>query len=174
MRSRTALPLSLLALAVSALPAAAQQTIVRPASNTAATSSASDRMIADEVIRLVKAQWQAEMVKDLAAATKSIAPDYTEFNGDYATRLDGRELAVKLADASFKDSGKQLVGEMINPLVQVYGTTAILTYNYVGVVQDKEGKSVPSRAKSTRVYVRQGSDWMLVHANFAADPLPRP
>jgi len=173
MRPRIAVPLLLLVLAVAALPAGAQQSMVRPASNPTA-ASATDRMIADEIVRIVKAQWQAETVKDLAAATKNIAPDYTEFNGDYATRIEGRDLAVKLEDAGFKDSGKQLVGEMINPLVQVYGNTAILSYNFVGVTQDKDGKTTPTRAKSTRVYVRQGSDWMLVHANFAPDPLPKP
>jgi ketosteroid isomerase-like protein len=174
MRPHTALPRLALALAISALPAAAQQSMVRPASNVPA-ASASDRMIADEIVRIVRAQWQAETAKDLAAATKNIAADYTEFNGDYATRLEGKEIAVKLEDAGFKDSGKQLVGDMINPLVQVYGNTAILTYNFVGVTQDKDGKTVPTRAKSTRVYVRQGGgEWMLVHANFAPDPLPKP
>ena len=35
-------------------------------------------------------------------------------------------------------------------------------------------KNTPSRAKSTRVFVQQGGEWMLVHANFAPDPVPRP
>jgi ketosteroid isomerase-like protein len=63
---------------------------------------------------------------------------------------------------------------MANPKVQVYnGNVAILTYNYVGVTQDKDGKTEPTRAKSTRVYVKKGDKWMLVHANFAADPAPK-
>lgn len=172
MRAPIALSGALLVAAV-ALPAAAQQVAVRPTRD-AAPPSSSERTIADEIIRLTKAQWTAEMAKDLQAATRNLAPDYTEFNGDFATRLEGKDLAVKMEDASFKDSGKLLVGEMVNPLVQVYGNTAILTYNYVGLSQDKDGKNTPTRAKSTRVYVRQGNDWMLVHANFAPDPLPTP
>ena len=62
---------------------------------------------------------------------------------------------------------------MLNPKVQVYGDTAILSYNFFGLEQNKDGKVTPSRAKSTRVYVKQGGRWMLVHANFAADPLPQ-
>ena len=50
---------------------------------------------------------------------------------------------------------------------------AILSYNYLGLTKDKDGKVEPARVKSTRVYVKQGSRWMLVHANFAPDPLPR-
>ena len=172
MRASITLTGALLAVAL-ALPAAAQQPTARPARHVA-TSSAADRAVADEVIRLTKEQWRAEMVKDLQAAARNIAPDYTEFNGDFATRLEGKELMVKLEDAGFKDGGKQLVGEMVNPLVQVYGNTAILTYNYVGLTQDKDGKNTPSRAKSTRVFVQQGGEWMLVHANFAPDPLPQP
>ena len=61
---------------------------------------------------------------------------------------------------------------MLNPKVQVYGDVAILTYNFAGVVKNKDGELKPSRAKSTRVYAKQGGKWKLVHANFAADPLP--
>jgi ketosteroid isomerase-like protein len=51
--------------------------------------------------------------------------------------------------------------------VQLYnGNVAILTYNYVGVTQDKDGKTEPIRAKSTRVYVKKDNKWTLVHANF--------
>jgi ketosteroid isomerase-like protein len=61
---------------------------------------------------------------------------------------------------------------MVNEKVQVYGDVAILTYNYVGATKNKDGQVEPARAKSTRVYVKQGGRWMLVHANFGADPLP--
>lgn len=132
--------------------------------------------IADDVIAMVKAQWAAEM-KDptnVAEQMKNIADDYTEFNGDYSTRLEGKMLATKLAEAGGVSSVRTIAGEMANPKVQVYnGDVAILSYNYVGVLKDKDGKTEPSRAKSTRVYVKQNGKWMLVHSNFGADPLPR-
>jgi hypothetical protein len=40
---------------------------------------------------------------------------------------------------------------MLNPKVQVYGNVAILSYNYMGMTKDKDGKTTPNRAKSTRV-----------------------
>ena len=46
---------------------------------------------------------------------------------------------------------------------------AILSYNFVGVTKDKDGKAEPTRAKSTRVYVKKNGQWWLVHANFGAD-----
>lgn len=128
------------------------------------------KSVGDEIIAMVKAQWAAENEKNIAEATKNIADDYTEFNGDYATRLEGKDLSQRLVEAGFKESGKVLASEMANPKVQVYGDVAILSYNYVGVAQDKDGRNEPVRAKSTRVYVKQRGKWMLVHANFGADP----
>jgi ketosteroid isomerase-like protein len=131
----------------------------------------SNKAVADEIIAIVKAQWAAENSNNFVEAGKNISPDYTEFNGDYATRLDGKELNMLLSEASGKDSGKVLASEMSNARVQVYGDTAILTYNFVGITQDKDGKVAPNRAKSTRVYVKQGGKWMLVHSNFGVDPV---
>lgn len=140
-----------------------------------ASAQQADQAIADAVIGMAKAQWAAG-IKDptnVAAQTKDMSDDYTEFNAQYATRLDGKAMNSQLAEASTKDSTKQLAAEMANPKVQVYnGDVAILTYNYVGLTQKKDGTTEPSRAKSTRVYVKNGDKWMLVHANFAADPLP--
>jgi ketosteroid isomerase-like protein len=143
---------------------------------TNASAQQADQAVSDAVIAMTKAQWAAE-IKDptnVAEQSKDMSDDYTEFNGDYATRLDGRALSSRLTEAAGKASGKTIAAEMANPKVQVYnGNTAILTYNYVGVTQDKDGKTEPQRAKSTRVFVKKDNKWMLVHANFAADPLPR-
>jgi ketosteroid isomerase-like protein len=142
----------------------------------ALAQNAGDRAIADAVIGMAKAQWAAG-IKDptnVAAQTKDMSDDYTEFNAQYATRLDGKAMSSRLAEASVKDSTKGLFADMTNPKVQVYnGDVAILTYNYVGLTQNKDGTTEPNRAKSTRVYVKNGDKWMLVHANFAADPLPK-
>lgn len=136
-------------------------------------AQSSSKSVTDEIMALVKAQWAAGQQKNTVEEMKNVSDDYTEFNSDYSTRLDGREMAVRLAEAGNKSSGKTVAAEMANPKIQVYGDVAILSYNYVGVSQDKDGKTEPVRAKSTRVYVKQGGKWMLVHANFGADPLPK-
>ena len=144
--------------------------------NASAQAPQADQAISDAVIAMTKAQWAAGM-KDptnVAEQSKDMSDDYTEFNGDYATRLDGKAINSKLAEAAGKDSGKSIAAEMANHKVQVYnGNVAILTYNYVGLLQDKDGKTTPSRAKSTRVFVKKGEKWTLVHANFGSDPVPK-
>ena len=141
-----------------------------------ASAQQADQATTDAVIAMVKAQWAAE-IKDptnVAEQSKDMSDEYTEFNGQYATRLDGKAMNSRLAESAGKDSGKTVAAEMANPKVQVYnGNVAILTYNYVGLTQDKDGKTEANRAKSTRVYVKKGDKWMLVHANFGADPLPK-
>lgn len=129
-------------------------------------SAADDPRIAAEVMALARAQWAAEAGQPMSVQLSSVADDYTEFNPDYPTRIDGKPMALMLNEAS-AGAAKSLAGDMSNPRVQVYGDAAILTYNYAGVLQNKDGKITPNAAKSTRVYARQGGKWMLVHANFA-------
>ena len=123
---------------------------------------------ADEVIALTKAQWQAQIANAPASeAMKAVADDYTEFNDVSPTRLDGKSLNMRFAEGYENDAVKVLVAEMANPKVQVYGDVAILTYNYVAVLQGPDGAVISSSLKSTRVYAKDDGEWMLVHANFA-------
>ncbi len=133
---------------------------------TAPTSAMAD--VTDDVIALAKAQWAAQLANAPAAKVmETVADDYTEFNPIYPTRLDGKKLNKKFAEATEKDATKLVVAEMANPKVQVYGDVAILTYNFVGATQDADGTINQSTAKSTRVYAKKSGEWMLVHANFA-------
>lgn len=128
-----------------------------------------DPKIAAEIIAITKAQWAAEIAgKSVADQLASADDDYTEINREYPVRLDGKALNMRLGEASNKDGGKSLAADMANAKVQVYGDTAILTYNYVGVVQAKDGKTKGLFGKSTRVYAKVGANWKLVHAHFSA------
>lgn len=122
---------------------------------------------ADEVIALTKEMWAAENRGDVAGSMKHVADDYTEFNGQYPTRLDGKGINMALAEANNGASTKTVASDMANAKVQVYGDVAILTYNYIGAVKDKDGKMESAKAKSTRVYAKKDGKWWLVHANFA-------
>ena len=117
----------------------------------------------EEVIAVTYAQWAAEIANDADGSVAIMADDYTEF----PTRIDGKALNTKLSTALAEGGGQMLAGEMANAKVQVYGNVAILTYNFLGVNKDSDGETSPSLAKSTRVYVKQNGNWMLVHANFA-------
>ena len=121
--------------------------------------------VAAEVMALARAQWASEIAGQTPAQQlASVADDYTEFNGDYPTLLVGKDMASQMA--AITPYSKAVFSDMQNGRVQVYGDTAILTYNFAGLL-------LPSAiAKSTRVYVKQSGKWMLVHANFAPVQLP--
>lgn len=131
--------------------------------------AADNPKVAAEVMALARAQWASEIAGETPAQQLvSVADDYTEFNGDYPTLLVGKDVASRMAAITPYD--KAMFSDMQNPRVQVYGDTAILTYNFAGIRAGADGKSKPSIAKSTRVYAKQGGKWMLVHANFAPVP----
>ena len=125
--------------------------------------------VAAEVMAMARAQWAAEIAgKSVAEQTTSLADDYTEFSPGTPIRIDGKAMNTRFYEAASMDGAKPLASDMVNAKVQVYGNTAILTYNFVGMTRTKDGKVEPNNAVSTRVYALVNSKWMLVHGHFTA------
>lgn len=137
------------------------------------SQASTNQQVADEIIAMVKAQWAAQAADpgNVAESFKNVADDYTEFNGDFSTRIDGKSISMSLAEPAGKAPGRRVAAEMLNTKVQVYGDVAILTYNFAGFNKNKDGELQPFKAKSTRVYAKQNGQWKMVHANFGADPM---
>jgi ketosteroid isomerase-like protein len=134
--------------------------------------AADNPKVAAEVMALARAQWASEIAGGTTAQQyDSAADDYTEFNPDFPTLIVGKDVATRMADVTPND--KAMFSDMQNARVQVYGDTAILTYNFAGLRRASDGKVAPSLAKSTRVYSKLNGKWKLVHANFAAVPGPQ-
>jgi len=135
----------------------------------APTFAADDPKVAAEVMALARSQWAADIAGQPAdQQMASVADDYTEFNPGYPTRIDGKAMATAMT--AITSTTKTVYADMQNAKVQVYGDTAILTYNYAGITREADGETKPFLAKSTRVYVKSGGQWKLVHANFAPVP----
>ena len=98
------------------------------------------------------------------------APEITYFDPNQERRVDGLE-ALRALLAPIK--GMQLPFtepryEMIAPKVQLYGDTAVLTFNLVNY--GKLGgttESVLSRWNSSEVYRRIDGRWRLVHSHWS-------
>ena len=128
--------------------------------------AADNPQVAAEVMALARAQWASEIANQpMAQQNMSLADDYTEFNGDFPTLLVGKAMATRMGEVAPND--KAMYSDMRNAHVQVYGDTAILTYNFAGLRRAADGKVAPSLAKSSRIYVKMNGQWKLVHANFA-------
>ena len=124
-------------------------------------------MTGKEVIKITYAEWAAEMAKNAAKSVENIHENCTIWNPEYPNRLEGKDTIYKMRDVQMNAAGGFVLAEMANEKVQVFGNTAILTYNFMGLSKDKDGATEPIRAKSSRVYVNEGGKWLLVHANFA-------
>jgi len=128
--------------------------------------AADNPKVAEEVMALARAQWASEIAAEpMAQQNATLADDYTEFNGDFPTLIVGKTMSTRMGEVTPND--KAMFSDMQNGRVQVYGDTAVLTYNFAGLRRAADGKVAPSLAKSTRVYVKQNGQWKLVHANFA-------
>lgn len=134
-------------------------------------AAADDPRVAAEIIGLVRQQWDAEISgRPTSEQLVTMADDYTEFGEDYPMLFSGKPLMERYGSAPF--DAKILYAEMMNPKVQVYGDTAVLTYNYLAHEKGSDGRIKPVLSNSTRVYVRQGKRWLLVHSHFSRSTTP--
>ncbi len=89
------------------------------------------------------------------------APDIVYFDPYRAKRVDGIEALTALYKELW---GKILLDryELLNPLVQVVGDAAVLTFNYVSYTGENE-----ERWNCTEVYRRDGDRWQIIQTHWS-------
>lgn len=90
------------------------------------------------------------------------ADDITYFDPNIEKRVTGIE-EFREYFASFRGTFSFPRYELLNPHVQLYGETAILTFNFVGYSEN--GKE--DKWNTTEVYRMRDGDWKLVHSNWS-------
>jgi uncharacterized protein (TIGR02246 family) len=120
--------------------------------------------IARAVIAREKASFGAWQRKDKAFFSGFMADDATFFGAmNPYLETDPKENFLPKFD-QMAEMFKMLDAQMYNPRVQVYGDTAILTYNSVMMV-NMGGRVMNYTGKMTSVYVKQGDAWRVVHGH---------
>lgn len=124
--------------------------------------SAAELKIADTVIGLESAALERWGNGDPSGFLEICAPDVVYFDPGRKIRLDGRT-----ALEEFYESIRGMVSyerfELLNPLVQVVGSAAVLTFNYVSY--SKEGSASPWNC--TEVYRRTGDKWEIIQTHWS-------
>jgi len=130
----------------------------------AATDVQRNEEIARAVIARERASAEAWQRKDKAFFQDYLADDATFFDAmnPYLETDPKQNFLPKFE--KFVEMYKIEDFEMFNPRVQVYGDTAILTYNSSSTVS-LGGRAISYTGKVTSVYVRQGGVWRVVHAH---------
>jgi ketosteroid isomerase-like protein len=90
------------------------------------------------------------------------APDIVYFDPGLERRIDGLEM---LAEYYERIRGKVHYDrfELINPLVQVVGDAAVLTFNYVSY----SAQGAPSRWNCTEVYRHARGKWEIIQTHWS-------
>jgi ketosteroid isomerase-like protein len=134
-----------------------------------AAASASDSAVANEIIAREKASVGAWQRKDKAFWADFLADDATFFSPQ-SPYLDTEPKVNFLPKfEQYVEMFKINDVQMYNARVQVYGDTAILTYNNA-FSGSMGGQPVSYTGKVTTVYVKQGNTWRVVHSHETMNP----
>jgi len=140
----------------------------------AGRSQAADtpQAIAAQIIAREKASVEAWQRKDKAFFENFLADDATYFSwgGPYLETDPKQNFIPKFE--KYAEMMKFNDYQMYNPRVQIYGDTAILTYNS-SISATFGGQPINYTAKVTSVYVKQGNTWRVVHGHESMNPGPK-
>lgn len=125
--------------------------------------------IAAQVIAREKASAEAWQRKDKAFFNDFFMEDASYF-GPMSPYLDinPKENFLPKLDKMF-EMFKMEEFQMYNPRVQVYGDTAVLTYNSA-VMVNFAGQPMNYTAKMTAVYVKHNGIWKVAHGHESMNP----
>ena len=120
--------------------------------------------IARAIIAREKASAEAWQRKDKAFFADFFADDMTYFGAMNPYLETEPKVNFLPKFEQYVEMFKILDTQMYNPRVQVYGDTAILTYNSSSMV-NMGGRTMSYTGKFTAVYVKQGNTWRVVHTH---------
>ncbi|MDH7600279.1 MAG: nuclear transport factor 2 family protein [Sedimentisphaerales bacterium] len=117
--------------------------------------------IASTILQMEQSALDKWCQGDPSGYLQIFAPEIIYIDPDQAVKLNGLPAVTELFE---KARGKVRIDqyELLNPTVQVYGNTAILTYNYVGHVGSQGYKW-----NCTQVYCKRRGKWWIVHTHWS-------
>lgn len=116
----------------------------------------------DLILAKEKAALDRWKTGDTFGFVENAADDITYFDPEIEKRCDGIQ-AFRQYMASFRGTFNFPSYDLLNPNVQLYGDTGILTFNFVG--HSKEGKL--DRWNSTEVYRLIKGEWKLASSHWS-------
>jgi len=102
------------------------------------------------------------LAKNLDAFSHGADEDLSGFHASNPYRMDGRQKIQEALKTFYKYSSPTGLYKL-QPRVQVYGDTAIVTYHYVETGEAEGGKLYAYEGKQTDVFVKKQGRWSLVH-----------
>jgi len=122
----------------------------------------------DAVIQTLNAMWDALEHGDIERYASYIHPDFTSFGEEDTYLNSGKDYEIR-SYTSYLKHATNLHTDMHQPEVSVRGDVAWITY-YWTESADVDGKSVSSRGKSTRIFVKENGRWLCIHGHYTYAP----
>ncbi len=134
-----------------------------------ASADPSQDAIANQIIAREKASVAAWQKKDKAFYADFLTDDATYFSpmSPYLETEPKVNFLPKFEQ--YVEMAKIMDFQMYNPRVQIYGDTAILSYNS-NVAASFAGQPMNYTGKVTSVYVKQGNVWRVAHGHETMNP----
>jgi hypothetical protein len=126
------------------------------------STNASQDTIATQIIAMECAALDRWGKGDPSGFLEICAPDAVYFDPTLEMRIDGRE-----ALAAYYEDLRGLVSieryKLFNPLLQIVGDAAVLTFNYASYGGSEEAH----RWNCTEVYRRKGKTWEIIQTHWS-------
>jgi ketosteroid isomerase-like protein len=125
----------------------------------------------DDIAKLIIAKEQAALERwgngDPEGYLELMADEFTYFDPSIDMRIDGLKNITDYL-LPLKDKIHIERFEMANPLVQLHGNVALLSYNLLEYEKQPDGsEKINSRWNSTEVYAQIGGEWKLIHSHWS-------
>ena len=115
-----------------------------------------------EILRLEREQTADFNGRDLGALLKQYEQDFVGFSSTRYDRITGRS-ALKRTFQHYLDQSPQLRYSIKQPRIQVFGTTAVVSFYWNVELSPK--KRIQGRG--THVFVKRGKQWQIAHEHFS-------
>ncbi len=142
-----------------AIPFLAALTVALPRLN---SQEKSEQDIAKEIIAIERAALDRSDKNDVSRFLETSDPNVSYFDPFLEKPIHGREALTAYYKKVFVGEASR-TGEMSNASVQVFGDSAVLTFNY----QNKDEKGPLVRWNATEVYRHTKDGWRIVHSHWA-------
>ncbi len=120
-----------------------------------------------EVLRVVEKWNQAFEENNVDRYFESVHEDITVFTPSNPYRIDGYEADRREFEISLKKGSTRCgLFQMLQPKIQIFGDTAIVTYYQRGMY-GPQGSEKLVHLKETNVLVRDGAKWKAVHVHVS-------
>lgn len=136
---------------------------------TAPTSRANETADHQAIEDAIVSMWSAVEAGDVDRYMTHIHPDYTLF-GEGDIYLQSGKALERASYTDYLGRVKNVRTFMHQPEVTVRGDTAWITYYWsdsgIYTTGAKVGERFTSQGKSTRIFVREDTNWLCIHGHF--------